>query len=97
MQLMTPKDLGAFIRDQRHQQEMSQQTLADKIGVSRLWVSEVENGKNRAEIGLILRALSALGISLSASDSKPAKKAGSVSDIDIDRIISAAKGKADGD
>jgi hypothetical protein len=36
-----------------------------KIGVSRQWVIEVEKGKARAEVGLILRALDALSIPLS--------------------------------
>lgn len=41
---------------------MTQQQLADAIGVSRLWVSRVESGRHpRAESDLILSALQAVG------------------------------------
>lgn len=35
------------------------------VGVSRKWIIDVEKGKPRAEIGLILRTLDALGLRLS--------------------------------
>lgn len=64
--LRNSKDLGALIRDQRRTQGLSQQALADAIGVSRLWVNQVEQGKPRAEIGLVLKALQVLQVQLSA-------------------------------
>ena len=39
----------------RKSQKLSQNQLSEKIGVSRQWVAEIENGKPRAEIGLICR------------------------------------------
>jgi HTH-type transcriptional regulator/antitoxin HipB len=69
---------------------MDQQTLAKKIDVSRQWVVEIEKGKARAEVGLILRALGVLGVPLSVDDSK-AKKGGDVSGADIDRIVENAR------
>ena len=64
MLIRTARDLGAVIRDHRRRLGLGQQTLADRIGVSRQWVVEVEKGKPRAEVGLILRALDALGVTL---------------------------------
>ena len=61
MPIRTPIDLGALIRERRRRNGWDQQTLADKIGVSRQWVIEIEKGKPRAEVGLVLRALDALG------------------------------------
>jgi HTH-type transcriptional regulator/antitoxin HipB len=47
---------------------MDQATLARKVGVSRWWIHEVEKGKPRAELGLVLRTLTTLGVSLDAAD-----------------------------
>ncbi len=62
MRIRTPADLGTLIRSTRKKLQLDQSTLAKKIGVSRLWLVEIEKGKPRAEIGLVLRTLDALGI-----------------------------------
>lgn len=43
---------------------MSQQALADSIGVSRHWVIDMERGKPTLEIGLVFRAIVALRLSI---------------------------------
>ena len=43
---------------------MDQIALAQKAGTSRKWLVEVEQGKPRAEIGLILRTLKSLGVAV---------------------------------
>lgn len=60
----TPQDIGAAIRAQRKQFGWNQDALAKAIGVSRQWVIDIEKGKARAELALVLRALQALGLSL---------------------------------
>lgn len=60
----TPTDLGNLIREQRRKLSLDQRALAERVGVSRQWIVEVEGGKPRAEIGLVLRTLSALGLEL---------------------------------
>src|SRR5712692_3562210 len=67
MRIRTAADLGAFIRERRTKLGMDQIALTKKAGTSRKWLVEVEQGKPRAEIGLILRTLKALGIELNAS------------------------------
>jgi len=67
MRTQTPADLGALVRNTRKKLKLDQSTLAKKIGVSRLWLVEIEKGKPRAEMGLVLRTLDALEISLNAS------------------------------
>ena len=64
MRIRTPSDLGALIRDRRIKLALDQQSLAQKVGVSRQWIVEVEKGKPRAEIGLLLRTIDVLGIQL---------------------------------
>lgn len=60
----TPTDLGNLIREQRRKLGLDQRALAERVGVSRQWIVEVEGGKPRAEIGLVLRTLTALGLEL---------------------------------
>jgi HTH-type transcriptional regulator/antitoxin HipB len=91
MLIRTPADLGALIRDYRRRRGLDQQALAKKIGVSRQWVVEIEKGKARAEVGLILRALDVLGVPLSVDDSKTVRKGEDVSGADIDRIVEKAR------
>ena len=64
MRIRTATDLGAFIRERRTALGMDQVSLAKKSGTSRKWLVEVEQGKPGAEIGLILRTLKSLEISI---------------------------------
>ena len=64
MRIRTPIDLGALIRERRKALRLDQKTLAEKVGVSRQWIVDVEQGKPRIEIGLVLRTADALGIVL---------------------------------
>jgi HTH-type transcriptional regulator / antitoxin HipB len=90
MRIRTPADLGALIRTTRQKLRLDQLTLAKKIGVSRLWLVEIEKGKPRAEIGLVLRALDALHIRLNATTGPHTPKRAETT-VDIDRIIATAR------
>lgn len=68
MQIRTSRDIGSLIRARRSGLGWDQQTFADRIGVSRLWVGEIERGKPGAKLDLILRALAALDVTLRADD-----------------------------
>lgn len=89
MNIRTPADLGAVVREQRKQLKLDQATLAKRIGVSRQWVIEVERGHARAELGLVLRTLDALDIRLDATaEAADRSRSGAV---DIDAIVAQAK------
>jgi len=64
MKIRTPNELGALIRDRRTKMGLDQTSLAQRARTSRKWVVDVEKGKPRAAIGLILRTLQVLGVSL---------------------------------
>ena len=64
--LRTPADVGALIKDRRRGLGLVQAELAERIGVARLWVNQVERGKPGASLGLVLRALAAVGVDLKA-------------------------------
>ncbi|HEX6371664.1 MAG TPA: helix-turn-helix domain-containing protein [Longimicrobium sp.] len=56
------RELGIRMRDQRLEMGLSQDAFAKRVGVSRSWVVQVERGNAGAEIGLVLKALAALGL-----------------------------------
>ena len=93
MRIRTAVDIGALIRDRRTRLGLKQQDLADKAGVSRQWLIEVEKGKPRAELGLVLRTLDELGISLATGDIPRPEDRRRSQAIDIDRIANAARKK----
>lgn len=93
--LRTPADIGALIKDRRRALALDQAELAERIGVSRLWINQVERGKPGAGLGLILRALAAVGVEIAgeASDGKNRSDATPVVTPDIDAIIAGARRK----
>lgn len=91
MLVRTPQDIGALLREQRQKAGLDQAELARRIGVSRQWLIEVERGKARAEIGLILRALNVLDIPLEVGAPSHVSGVADSADIDIDAIVDAAR------
>ena len=87
----TPADLGAVIRDRRKQLKLDQAAFAKQIGVSRQWVIEIERGHPRAELGLVLRAIDALGIRLDADIAQA--NAPRPNTVDINAIVAKAEKK----
>ena len=62
----TPADLGNLIRAERKSKGFTQTKLAHYSGVGINFVSNLENGKETAEIGKALRVAQTLGIDLFA-------------------------------
>lgn len=69
IEVRTVAQLGAVVRRLRNDRDWSQSQLAEAAGVSRVFVSQLENGKARAEVRLVLSLLQALGASVVVSDS----------------------------
>lgn len=107
MKVRTPIDLGSAIRDRRRRLKLRQDELAARVGVSRKWIIDVEKGKPRAEIGLLLRTLDALGLHLALDDetsyggisgfseesAAPFTGFSDVPAVDIDHIVDEARGR----
>jgi HTH-type transcriptional regulator / antitoxin HipB len=95
MHIRTPLDLGLIIRQQRRHLGLNQTDLASRAGVGRQWIVAIEHGKARAELGLVLRTLAALDLTLAVNGSGNAatRKGSSVAPIDIDAIVDSAKGR----
>ena len=73
MLLRRPHDLAELVRDGRARAGWSQGELADKVGVSRQWVSLVETGKTSVEFDLVVGALQTLGYRLNVELSHETK------------------------
>lgn len=67
MEIPSPEALGSLIKMHREYQKLTQTQLAERAGVSRLWINQIEKGKENASFQLILRTLNALSLSLHAS------------------------------
>lgn len=95
MRLRTPADFGAAIRDRRRKLGLQQKTLAQKVGVGRQWIVELEKGKAGAPLALVLRTMDALGILLTseAGARKPKNATGVKRNIDIDQILDNLRNK----
>jgi transcriptional regulator with XRE-family HTH domain len=66
MRLSNSEDLGRYVRDRRRAAGFSQTDLAIRAAVSRRWLSDLEAGKATAEVGLVFKAIAALGLYLDA-------------------------------
>ena len=91
MRVRSAAELGALIRGRRRELGLDQSTLAQRVGVSRQWIIEVEQGKPRAAVGLVLRALNALGVLLDARNEPSRKAKSSGAQVDLDALIDAAR------
>lgn len=86
MVIKTPKEIGLLVRDQRKARGWTQDVFAQRLGVSRLWVLQLEQGKSTAQIGLVLRALNELDVPVQV-DLSPKDRSKPPGGIDLDSII----------
>ncbi len=91
MKLRTAKDIGAAIRDWRKKRGLDQGQLAEKVGVSRRWIVQVEKGKSRAAQNLVLKTFDVLGVSLAIADAGGKAGRSDVDTPDIDAVIDDAR------
>lgn len=89
MLIKTPKEIGMLVRDRRKAHGWTQDALAQRLGVSRLWVVQLEQGKSTAQIGLVLRALNELDVPMQVdiTPKDPATRTAGSGGIDLDSII----------
>ena len=64
--LATVGELASLIRFERRRQGITQAELAGLSGVGVTFLSQLENGKESAEVGKVLSVLTMLGIDLVA-------------------------------
>ena len=62
MWAQSPAEIGKVIATARRHRKLTQSQLASATGVTQTWISQVEQGKDNAQIGKVLRLLSYLGV-----------------------------------
>lgn len=89
MQVRSARELGFVVRGRRKKLGWSQEQLAQQARVSRWWVTELESGRARAQLDLVLRTVGALGLVLDLSPEGQAPRSGveRVSTVDLDELI----------
>jgi DNA-binding XRE family transcriptional regulator len=68
--------VGALVRQARLTAGLSQTDLGRRIGASRFWVAQFEKGKPGAELGLALKAMQALGLTVLIEPTKASQRGG---------------------
>lgn len=73
MKIRRSEDIAAAVRDARRKAGLSQVQLAERLEVNRVLVIRLEAGEPGVGVGIVLRALSVLGLSLDLAEegSKP--------------------------
>ena len=64
VRIRSMQDVASTVRGRRRDLGINQAELAERVGVSRKWIYEFEAGKPAAGLGLVLRVLEELGLSL---------------------------------
>jgi HTH-type transcriptional regulator/antitoxin HipB len=80
--IRTTRELGLAIRRARADRGWTQTELADRAGVGRPWLSELESGKRRAELGRVLAVLEALQLVITLSPAPVSR-----SKVDLDDLL----------
>lgn len=68
--------------------ELSQQAFADHLGVPRLWVTTVENGRGNPTFTRLLEVLGRAGLTLVVDDGKPSPVRPPRAAVDLDELLS---------
>lgn len=82
MFVRSARTLGILLRDQRRRRGLTQEQLARRAAVSRQWLSGLERGRERAELGRVLRTLASAGVILKFEE-RPSSR------VDLDAVIEA--------
>lgn len=75
MQISDASSFGLAIKQARVDSGLTQSALAQRCGTTQSWISELENGKPRAELELALRVIRELNLALEVSSTAPILKA----------------------
>jgi transcriptional regulator with XRE-family HTH domain len=87
--LRNAEQLGMTIRLKRKEKGLSQNRLAELLGVERKWVLRLEAGNPKAEFGLVLKTLNVLSLRahLSAQEGSPSRKDRHASTSRLDEVF----------
>ena len=64
MRVRGVRDIGAAVRDARRRQQLSQKTVAERAGVQRYQVANLELGKSNPSMRSVVAVCAAVGLEL---------------------------------
>jgi y4mF family transcriptional regulator len=73
--VQTAAQIGGVIVTARRHRGLTQVQLARETGVTQAWLSQIEKGKDNAQLGKVLRILSYLGVRLRVGEAPWDEKA----------------------
>jgi HTH-type transcriptional regulator / antitoxin HipB len=88
--MATVQSIRTAVLGRRRELGLSQAQLAERAGVSRKWLSEFERGKSTAELGLVLRLLDELDLTVTVSKAETASTTadpGPTAPVDLDELL----------
>ena len=91
MRIRSAGELGAVVKGRRTDLALSQAELARRAGVARKSIVELESGKTQPELGLTLRVLEKLGLTLGVdlgTEGRAQKRA-----VDLDTLLAEHRRK----
>ncbi len=62
--MMTPQEIGIFIKERRKKLDINQQTLADLAGVAVNTIVAIERGEGNPQLATLLSILDTLGLQM---------------------------------
>lgn len=71
MQIQKPADLARTVKTRRQAQGLTQQDIADAVGITRQSLARIERGHSGASFDTILRIFEKLGLRLEAIENEP--------------------------
>jgi HTH-type transcriptional regulator / antitoxin HipB len=86
VRVTTTRDLGRYVRERRHELQKTQRQLAEEAHVSMRWLANLEAGKAGAEIGMIMRTLHALGLTMAVRPAAPV-----ADEVDLGNLLDSLK------
>lgn len=79
MRIRTIWELGLRVRDRRLELDWSQAQLADRVGVTRQWIMNLEQGNAGASLGQVLQVLEVMRLDLHIRNRRPRNSTGDAS------------------
>ena len=67
----SPSDIGRLVRHVRLAHGLTQRELAERLGVTHRWLSELESGKGKQANERYFQVITSLGINLTATIDEP--------------------------
>src|SRR5437868_5981308 len=68
MWAQSAREIGKIVAVARRHRGLTQAQLGSAVGVTQHWISQIEQGKDTAQIGKVLHVLSFLGIRLQVGE-----------------------------